>query len=83
MKLQKQRELIELRRKQFQLAKNTNNSSFQFPALTTKKTIDQNDPEIQRHSRIMSRQEQKKIRQQRIQARKRGYNTRDIKEIQI
>ena len=83
IKFQKQQELIELRRKQFQLAKNTNNSSSQFPALTTKKTIDQNDPEIQRHSRVMSRQEQKKIRQQRIQARKRGYNTHTIKEIQI
>ncbi len=82
IKLKKQQEMIELRRKQFQQTEN--NSSFQFPALKQQQNnINDDDPEVKRQTRKISRKEKKLLRQQKIQSRSRSYNTRNIKEIRL
>ena len=73
--------MIELRRKQLQQTEN--NSSFQFPALKPQNNINNDDPEVKRQMRKISRKEKKLLRQQKIQSRSRSYNTRNIKEIRL
>jgi len=83
MKLKKQQEMIELRRRQFQQTQNGNNSSFKFPALKQQNNINNDDPEVKRQVRKLSRKEQKMLRKQNIQSRSRNYNTSNIKEIRL
>ena len=78
IKLKKQQELIELRRREFQQAK-SGKSSFKFPPLKLKNLGDK-DENI-RQNRKISRQQQKKLRKQQIQARSRIYNSIPVTKI--
>jgi len=78
IKLKKQQEMMELRRREFQQAK-SGKSSFKFPALKLKQLGDDN--EGIRQNRKISRQQQKKLRKQQIQARSRIYNSISVNKI--
>ena len=78
IKLKKQQELIELRRREFQQAK-SGKSSFKFPPLKLKNLGDK-DENI-RENRKISRQQQKKLRKQQIRARSRIYNSIPVTKI--